>query len=230
MYSGQAHRGDMGMGVLYRIRDKVHQSACLQNIWSGVKSRVEINLFYLVQEGCFGTANPDLKPKLDEYTIDFLSPAEIETLTKNPETPESEEAFRKWLADGCLCLCLRHKGNIAAYMWAHLSRCEYRLLSFVLKRDEAYLFSARTFQAYRGKDLAPYLRCEFYKHLAQIGRSKIFSITDFFNVSSIKFKRKLKARHLRLYMQITLFKKYRYTTLLKNYRGRAQSGWQNADK
>ena len=104
-------------------------------------------------------------------------------------------------------------------MWANLSKCESQggALSFLLKKDEAYLFDARTFQTYRGKNLAPYLRYELYKHLEKMGRSNLYSITEFFNIGAIKFKKKLKVRPLKVYLHVTFFKKYYYTILLKRY-------------
>jgi hypothetical protein len=56
-----------------------------------------------------------------------------------------------------------------------------------------------------------------YTHLADMGRTRLYSITEFENIASIKFKRKLGARNLKLGMKITLLNKYRRNLILRNY-------------
>lgn len=218
------------MDILHTVKRTINRNSSIQKIWHRTRALVKVNFFYLVQEGRFGSGDLNLRPRLDHYEVRLLQPCDIGSITDHPETPESEEACQRWLAGGCICLYLMHKGNIAAYTWADLSKCEYQGLYFPLKKDEAYLFSARTFQAYRGKNLAPYLRYELYRHLAAIGRIKAFSTSDFFNAASIKFKSKLNARPLRLYIQLTFFRKYRYTGLLKSYGSGIPPGWSNAGR
>ena len=88
---------------------------------------------------------------------------------------------------------------------------------FKLKDNEALLVNMYTFQSFRGKNLAPYLRYHSYEFLNKQGRDTFYSISDYFNKSSIKFKEKLKAKPLKLYFHIILFKKYHWDFLLKKY-------------
>jgi DNA modification methylase len=89
--------------------------------------------------------------------------------------------------------------------------------TFEIKPNEAYLLNMWTFHGYRGRNLAPYLRYESYKLLNKRGRTFKYSITDYFNKSSIKFKNKLNAKHLYLYLSIVLFRKYKWNFTLKKY-------------
>ena len=89
---------------------------------------------------------------------------------------------------------------------------------FPLKDDEAYLCSAVTFRAYRGKNMAPFLRYELYKHLNQIGRTNFYSITEFFNTSAQKFKEKLGAKPIKLGLYVGLFNRWQWSITLKKYR------------
>ena len=123
----------------------------------------------------------------------------------------------KMLSKGCVCLGIKYKNEIAACMWYDLAQCTYKYLTFDLAEDEAYLYSARTFKAYRGKALAPYLRQKMYEHLAAKGRTKLYSITLYENTPSIMFKKKLHARNLKLYLRIRLFDKYNWNLLLRRY-------------
>ena len=122
------------------------------------------------------------------------------------------------LDERCLCFGLKLKGEIAAYMWCNLHRCHSRIAKFPLKEDEAYLCSAVTLKAYRGRNLAPLLRYELYRYLNQIGRTNFYSITEYFNTPARKFKEKLGARQLRLSLHIRLGSRYQRNMTLKKYR------------
>ncbi|WP_297691011.1 hypothetical protein, partial [uncultured Eudoraea sp.] len=98
-----------------------------------------------------------------------------------------------------------------------LDHFNYNRVAFDLKENEAYLFHMYTFEAHRGKNLAPYLRYQSYLMLKDLGRDRIYSITQFFNKSSKRFKRKLNSKDLQLFMNIILFKKFHYHFLLKTY-------------
>ena len=75
----------------------------------------------------------------------------------------------------------------------------------------------RTFQSYRGKNLAPFLRYKMYEYLAQKGRTVFYSTTELFNPASMKFKRKLGAKRKKLCVSICFFKKYPLNLILKKY-------------
>lgn len=179
--------------------------------------------FYLVEESLSDETHLNLMPKLAPCTVTPLGPSEIKLISKSPEVDDSEETFLRRLANGWLCLGLRHNGEIVAYTWCNLRKCDSSLLTFPLKEDEAYLTYAYTFKSYRGKNLAPYLRYELYKYLSELGRKTFFSITEFFNVSAILFKRKLRAKPVKFYLLIYFSEKLRWTLLLRIYKKTADT-------
>ncbi len=88
---------------------------------------------------------------------------------------------------------------------------------FPLKNDEAYLFRARTMNAYRGKNLAPFLRYELYKKFAEMGYNQFYSITEYFNAPAAKFKKKLNAQNIKLCFYLGLFHKRLFNVTIKEY-------------
>ena len=157
----------------------VKEHAILGNLYRRLTWVAEVVPFYLVREYILEESAVGLQPRLDPLEVRFLEPAEIRAISESPEVEESEDTLLRRLDNGCMCLGIRHKGHIVAYSWCNLKKCDYQgRLDFDLKDDEAYLFDARTFQAYRGKNLAPYLRSELYKKLAEMGRTKFFSTIE----------------------------------------------------
>jgi GNAT superfamily N-acetyltransferase len=174
--------------------------------------------FYLVEEGLFGKPPLSIKPKVDPLEVVELGPSDMAAIAaKRERIDHSEKEMLEMLSKGCICLGLKHQGQIAALMWYDLRQCSYEHLKFDLKADEAYLYSARTFKAYRGKALAPYLRQKMYEHLASRGRTRLYSITLYENTPSLMFKKKLNARNVRLYLRIQLFRKNLFTFLVKKF-------------
>lgn len=178
-------------------------------------SIVEIVPYYLFEEFLTDHWDTGFKGNFDGFEVCFLRPSDMKTISLSPEVNDSEHRLVERLANDCLCLGLKYNGEIAAYTWCNL-KGGLSLIS-PLRDDEAYLFDARTLKAYRGKNLAPYLRYQLYKHLTQIGRTKFFSISSVFNTSAINFKKKLRAKPLKLYLQIRLFRKYQWDIILKDY-------------
>ncbi len=87
-----------------------------------------------------------------------------------------------------------------------------------MKPTESYLHSMYTFEAYRGKNIAPYLRYHSYKLLEEKGITTYLSVSEYFNKSTIKFKKKLKPEPVRLYLSLVLFKKWTMNFTLKRYK------------
>jgi hypothetical protein len=171
--------------------------------------------FYLVEEGFFGKSSMSVEPKINPLEVVELGPADMAVVGAQREKDHTEEEMLEMSSRGCVCLGLKYQGEIAALMWYDLRQCSYKYLKFNLTENEAYLYSARTLKAYRGKALAPYLRQKMYAHLASMGRTRLYSITLYENTPSLMFKKKLNAFNVRLYLRIQLFRKNRFTFLLR---------------
>jgi len=198
----------------FRIQNRLFLN-WLYAVWK--REKLQWRLFYLVQEGRFGRNRP-VRAKLEPLETRLLEAPDFRYLAARSERDYSEEDMLRMADEGCKCLGIIHHGEIAAYTWYNPMDCKSGFISFPLREDEAYLFGARTFEKYKGKALAPYLRYELYNHLEAGGKTRYYSITVFSNIPSILFKRKLGARNLKLFLQVRLFKKYRNTWVLKKYR------------
>jgi len=195
----------------------VNRNKFLRRLYDLSKKVLNIVPFYLFLEGFSDESLLNIKPDLEPCETAWLGPSDMKAISVHPEVPESEEALLKRLSQGYIALGIKHHHEIISYMWCNLQECDSNYIKFKLKKDEAYLTYARTFNAYRGRNLAPYLRLEFYRQLKKMGRVKILSISDYFNEPALRFKEKLKAQPVKLYVTITFFGKSRRTIPLRSY-------------
>jgi ribosomal protein S18 acetylase RimI-like enzyme len=140
-----------------------------------------------------------------------------ERVYDHPETKEYATLVKAFRNDSHLCFGLKQNQEIMAFMWCNLDRCHWYASPFALKEDEAYLFDAYTYKKYRGMNLAPYLMYQVYKSLNKIGRTKLFSITEYLNTPAMKFKKKLGCRHLKLALFIKPFRLFKWNITLKDF-------------
>ena len=205
------------MQIIHKIREKMGHGLAFLYILDRL-SAVDIGLrpFYLVLEGGQYIDTENFSVGIQPCEAGFLTKHEIKELASHPEVGHSEKELFSRIDRGCKCFGLKHHSDIVAYMWCDFSRCE-SWISFSLKPKEVYLFDARSFNLYRGNNLAPFLRDQLYKELRKIGCDKFYSVSDAFNTPAINFKRKLGAKNLKLFMHIRLFKKIQKNILLKEY-------------
>lgn len=187
----------------------------------GLKNRlarigIEIMPYYWVQEEVEDCAQPQIKGDFSEFILRELSFEEVKFISKEIDNMQMD-LLEKEYQQCPLCLGLEHNTEIAAYMFIGLNDVIFRDKLFTIKGNEAYLTSMWTFHAYRGRNIAPYLRYMGYQYLKGQGRDVKYSISEYFNKSTIKFKNKLNSRHLQLYIYFNLFGKWKRHYLLKNY-------------
>jgi len=187
----------------------------------GIKNRlsrigIEIMPYYWVQEEIEECIEPQIKGENTEFTTKELSLEEIIFISQDIENLQLD-MLEKEYRECALCLGLEHNNEIAAYMFIRFDDVNFKDQLFKLKNNEAYLTSMWTFHAFRGRNLAPYLRYKSYQFLKENGRDTKYSISEYFNKSTIKFKSKLNSKHLRLYIYFDLFGKWKRTYLLKSY-------------
>lgn len=179
---------------------------------------LEILPYWLEREGLDQCVEPPIKGNPAEYRV---APMEKEVIAQffreqNWESSAWEESpLWDQYAYG-----LYHKSQLAAFMMMRNRGFEYKGKFFKLQDNESYLENMYTFDAFRGKNLAPYLRYKCYEVLAREGRTTCYSVTQYFNTSSLKFKTKLGVRHKALYLHLGLFKRLSGTFKLRNYSNR----------
>lgn len=116
----------------------------------------------------------------------------------------TEEQIQARLEKGHLCIVLKHGSRIAGYTWADFDEVNDAACDYELRPGEAYLYDAFIASEFRGRGLAPYLRVESYRHLRLAGKQTFYSISDYFNSPAIRFKQKLNAEAIRVYLQVKL--------------------------
>lgn len=189
--------------------------------WFGFINRlkrlgIEIKPYYWVQEEVQKCEEPKIKGDILEFTFRELSLDEMKLLTEGITNLDLDQ-FMKNYENSQLCMGLEHNREIAAYMFIGLKDLNFKGEIFQIKDNEAYLFNMWTFHSFRGRNLAPYLRYKCYELLRAQGRDTKYSITNYFNKSSIKFKQKLNSKHLRFYIYINFFGKWERNFLIKSY-------------
>jgi hypothetical protein len=187
----------------------------------GLKNRlarigIEIMPYYWVQEEAEDCAAPQIKGDFSEFILRELSFEEVKFISSEIDNMQMD-LLEKEFQQCPLCLGLEHNNEIAAYMFIGLNDVIFRDKLFRIKSNEAYLTSMWTFHAYRGRNIAPYLRYMGYQFLKEQGREVKYSISEYFNKSTIKFKNKLNSRHLQLYIYFNLFGKWKRHYMLRSY-------------
>jgi GNAT superfamily N-acetyltransferase len=200
------------------IFQKVSRNPSPQIILDGLnKLGINIMPFYVFSEDLFNKTLSHLETGFDEYHAAFLGPEDMKEMSEIPFRNIREETLLKRFKDGKVCFGMKYKGKLAAFTWCDLKSCNFKGCDLTLKEDEAYLFDAHTLPPFRGKGIAPYIRYHLYKEMSKLGKHRFFSISEYFNTPSIKFKEKLGAKKMEMGLLIDLFHRWPLTLRLKRY-------------
>ncbi len=203
---------------LQRFKQKLKYNSIYRIFFDGLtKINIKITPYYLVLEGLFDKTLPQFESGFDEYEICFLGVGDVKDIALIPDQPKTENELILMLKKGQKCLGVKMNDRLAAYTWCDLEECNWECRRFKLAPDEAYLFDAYTLMEFRGKGIAPFIRYQLYKELSKLNRTKLYSITAYFNNQSIKFKQKLNARFVDLGIYVSIFKKIEFSYILKKY-------------
>lgn len=200
------------------IRNQVKNGLILFSLRNYIsRSGIDINPYYWVREGSNTYETPKIKGNHRDYKFEFLKVKDLESIRSMKIRLNVDELIND-LQNGRDCIGLKKNQEIAALMFIEYNSFELKGRTFTLGEEDAYLLNMYTFNKFRGKNLAPYLRHKSYEFLKKKGNVNIYSITDYFNFSSIKFKEKLKAENVFLYLRVSLLKKKQWNFILKKYR------------
>lgn len=176
---------------------------------------LDFDPYYIELEGVNRCQPPVIKDDVDLFSLKVIDPKEFLTLyhTLGWNTNKIEESFTR----PHKCLGLFRETELTALMVVQLDHFYLKGKRFDLQSNEAFLENMYTYEAFRGKNLAPYLRYLSYKMLEKKGIDVCFSGTEYYNRSSLNFKKKLNVKHLKLYLHLGLFRRFRWNFLLKSY-------------
>jgi hypothetical protein len=185
-------------------------------MYRALSSLIQLIPYYIMEEFYIEPKDLNMPSGLKDPEIVILTRNDMEFLGNHEESSVTTETLNQLLDSGCICLAIKDKGKIAAYSWCDLNYMRYKNRLTPLRRNEAYLFDARTYKAFRGKNLAPYVRYELCKLLKQRGVERFFSITLWSNTASMKFKQKLGAKPIELFLYVSLLRKFQRHFRLRN--------------
>jgi acetyltransferase (GNAT) family protein len=177
---------------------------------------IRVSPYYLFRE-IISPANPPDPSGFENYDVGFWGLKEMKQMALIPGRKFSEEFLVQRLSDGHKCLGLKKDNNLIAFTWCNFKEATFKYHHFLLKPEEAYLFDAYTLMTYRGKGIAPFLRYHLYKELKNLGHTRLYSYSDYFNKPAVRFKNKLNAKKEKLFLTIELFGKWRFHFVLKDY-------------
>jgi hypothetical protein len=180
------------------------------------KIGIDIMPYYWVQEATEPITPPNIRGDASGFKVSYFGEEEIKEVKSTIIGIEGKDLLDD-LKNGQLCIGIKHNENIAAYMFIKRENFTFRKKTFELKENESYMHSMYTFESYRGKNLAPFLRYNCYELAKEKGINVNYSVTEYFNKSTIKFKKKLNSKPVKLLVSIVLFKKYTKNITLKNY-------------
>jgi ribosomal protein S18 acetylase RimI-like enzyme len=182
---------------------------------------VTLDPYVLFREGVrpHQTEWPELAPEFPSSVLEASDIAAVAACVSR-----TEEQIQARLDKGHLCILVRNGERIAGYTWADFDEVNDAACDYELRPGEAYLYDAFIAPEFRGRSLAPYLRVESYKHLRHAGRHTFYSISDRFNRPAIKFKEKLNAEAIRLYLRVKLGGRQIGQWLLRDYEERRARG------
>lgn len=207
-------------GIKYRIK-------WISNIikhglfWHGVRNNLaklglDFMPYYWVKEATSLITPPQIRGEDKDFEISTFGETEINYI-KNTIIGIEQKDLLSDLKNGEICIGLKNKGVIAAYMFIKSKPFTFRKRYFDLQPRENYLHSMYTFEAYRGKNIAPYLRYHSYNYLKKEGVDTYLSVSEYFNKSTIKFKKKLNSKPVKLYLSLVLFKSWSMNFTVKSY-------------
>ena len=200
---------------LKHVRSKLHYDPFPQVILDAIaKLGITIQPYYLFKEGLFDNNLPHLKTALTGYNFEFLGPEDMRIISAIPYRIFTEQQLVARLEEGKVCFAAKCDGRIAAFTWCNMHECHFKGHSFPLKEDEAYMFDTFTMPSFRGKGIAPYLRNRHYQELAESGKQTVYSISERFNIASIKFKRKLNAKIVGRGIYVEIFRRWGFRSKL----------------
>ncbi len=178
---------------------------------------VDINPFWIEREGLdLCKTEPQIRDDSSDYS---LTPIGLDRLYELfDHTGWNPQSIERYNDLDFIALGLFRNEDLAALTMVRFKQFELGSKQVHLKDDEAYLENMYTYEKYRGRKLAPYLRFKCYEYLAAEGIRNCFSVTECLNRASRRFKAKLNTQHAALYLSLGLFKKYKRTYLLKRYR------------
>jgi hypothetical protein len=213
---GKATQEDGRLYKLHLIRHRIRHGLILHSFLNlMLRVGVSINPYWIDVEGLHLCKEPGMRDDKKQYRIGPIDKSVVLELYQNLQWNTDE--LKERLSSDYHAVGLFRQDALAAFMLMRYQSFDFKNNHISFSDKEAYLENMYTYEDYRGRSLAPYLRYQAYKLLEVEGRTTCYSITQYFNASSRKFKAKLNAQHSELWLHLGFFGKFKYNILLKKY-------------
>ncbi len=181
-----------GFGV--KVRDVLRHGLLLQTGLDGLaRVGIEITPFRLYAESLDSLPDGVARDAPPGIELRPLAPGDAAAVAAMPESDTGEDEARERLLHGIVAVGAWSGNQLVACSWADLEQLDYEPCRRSLAPDEAYLFGARTARSSRGMDLGPAVRIALYEHLADMGRTRLLSVSYALHRPANRFKEKLGA-------------------------------------
>lgn len=188
--------------------------------WHGTRNRLAKIGFdfmpYYWEIGSIDIKPPRIRDDESQYQLSIFGEKEI-TFIQNNVIGISHKDLMNDLKNGDTCLGIKNAGEISVYSFIKHQSFSFRGRDFTIKSSEGYVHNTYTFEAFRGRNLAPYLRYQCYEYLKGKGIDKYYSISEYFNKPTLRYKQKLNIKPQKLYLSVILFKRWVFNFTLKSY-------------
>ena len=206
------------------ITDKIQwMSNILKNdlFWHGVRNtiaRLGIDIMpYYWEIGSTNIEPPQIRDDASKYQLSVFNEEELTYAQSNIIGIEHKDLIGD-LRNGDTCLGIKKEGKIAIYSFIRHKDFNFRGRQFSIEPQEGYVHNTYTFEEFRGLNLAPYLRYQSYQYLKEKGTITYYSISEYLNKPTLKYKKKLSVRPLKLYLSLILFNRWSFNFELKSYK------------
>lgn len=156
-------------------------------------------------------------PEFDDYETVMLGPEDMGQFDRVDGRNQTSDVLVQRLKEGKQCMALRQGDTIVSFTWFDPNATDYTPCRYPNTDNGVYLFDAHTLKAFRGRGLAPYMRYQCYEVLKRMGRENFYSATEYTNRAAYRFKEKLNAEKVLLYLRFRLFGWFDRTWILKRY-------------
>lgn len=128
-----------------------------------------------------------------------------------------QKDFINDLKNGDICLGFKENNEIIAYSLIRHKSFYFRGRYFSLDDSDIYIHSTYVFDAFRGNNIASFMKYERFKLFEKENVYFNHSITEFFNKPALKIQHKFNSKPIALYLSIILFRTWTMNFTLKRF-------------
>jgi hypothetical protein len=177
------------------IRTKFQYDTFVQVLLDALKIvKIRIDPYLIFLEGLTLAPSEFQNRKPEGIEFGYLNKDHVPLLLDYPDRNESLKTLNERFDRGDVCIAAWSERKIVAFSWANLREISFLPYRMLLLDNEAYLYDAYTNIDFRGRRIADILRYQLYVELAKQGRYTLYSVSQRFNPSAIRFKTKLGAK------------------------------------